>query len=588
MLTDTGNTGGQSGLDSEKQLKNENAILEPHETWTKRTTMMVVIDFVAKPFLVLFIIVNILFLYWRILPGDPVAIFISGYMQANFTVATNYVWQLWGFDLPLSSQYALFLFNCFSGQLFRTLSFTEGYRPVGEIISARFPNTLILVLLPFLIVSVVFVLFYWFRRGKEAPILGVWGYLYQILFSKSLWILLALLFFWGALQLGLIGVLPLGGTHSVPLFDPLVQALDFGWHLIAPATIVALLSMAVATHYFHQAPGESISPLSHGLPRLLLWTVSIAIPIEVFYNWYGIGRVLLDFTFLNNYPGLLAVLVTYIFAFGLAALFLEGVLRWGIYRNPVEFHGQHIIPTEKTTIRRPYIMIGVILVCIFIGLAIAGQFIFTSEPWPRTAPLEYSLMGLFPLLMEGVTVALIATLIGGLLGLGANFALRSGLSWPINYLPAFIFSLIVITLSILPIIPALYIEPWGQLTFTVGLLLSAGAIRKISNTELGEGSMAIRAWAKTLFPLFILYFLAGGAIALIGGFIGIHYTHNLGWVILDLLQSGVLTLNPFVLLIPGTLIFFFIFTFDFLWDELRQISITTTTVLDTETTPDLE
>ncbi len=550
---------------------------------------MVVIDLVAKPFLGLFIIVNILFLYWRILPGDPVAIFISGYMRANMTAATNYVWQLWGFDLPLSSQYAIFLFNCFSGQLFRTLSFTEGYRPVGEIILMRFPNTLLLVLLPFLIISGMFALFYWFRRGKGAPVIRVWGYLYQILFSKSLWILLALLFFWGALQLGLSGVLPLGGTHSVPLpSDPLVQALDFGWHLIAPATIIALLSMAVATHYFHQAPDEPIPPLSHGLPRLLLWTVSIAIPIEVFYNWYGIGRVLLDFTFLNNYPGLLAVLVTYIFAFGLAALFLEGVLRWGIYQNPVEFHGQHITPIEKATFRRPYIIIGLILVCIFIGLAVVGQFIFTPEPWPRTAPLEYSLMGLFPLLMEGVTIAFIATLIGGLLGLGANFALRSGLSWPINYLPAFIFSLIVITLSILPIIPALYIEPWGQLTLTVGLLLSAGAIRKISNTELGEGSMAISAWAKTLFPIFILYFLAGGAIALIGGLIGIHYTHNLGWVILDLLQSGILTLNPFILLIPGTLIFFFIFAFDFLWNGLHQIPITTTTVLDTETTPDLK
>lgn len=510
-------------------------------------------------------------------------------MQASNPAAATYVSQLWGFDLPLGSQYAIFLFNCFSGQLFRTLSLTEGYRPVGEIINARFPNTLILVLLPFLIVSVVFVLFYWLRRGKEASNRGVWWYLYQLLFSKSLWILLALLFFWGALQLGLSGVLPLGGTHSVPLSsNPLVQALDFGWHLVTPATIIALLSMAVATHYFYRAPSEPMPPLSHGLSRLLLWTVSIAIPIEVFFNWYGIGRVLLDFTFLNNYPGLLAVLVTYIFAFGLVALFLEGVLRWGIYRNPVEFHGQHSIPTEKASFRRPYIMIGVILVCIFVGLAVAGQFIFTPEPWPRTAPLEYSLMGLFPLLMEGFTIALIATLIGGLLGLGANFALRSKLSWPINYLPAFIFSLVVVALYILPIIPALYIEPWGQLTFTVGLLLSAGAIRKISNTELGEGSKAIREWAKTLFPPFILYFLAGGTIAIIGGFIGIHYTHNLSWVIRDLLQSGVLTLNPFVLFFPGILIFFFIFAFDFLWNGLRNQPANTITSFDIKTTANLE
>ncbi|MFX0170084.1 MAG: hypothetical protein ACFE89_12130 [Candidatus Hodarchaeota archaeon] len=573
-------------MESEEPLMEDSSLIEPQVKWTKRTTWMVVVDLVVKPAFVLFIVASILFYYWRIVPGDSIALFISGSMAANQQELSAFIRALWGFDSPLPIQYGIFLFNIFSGRLLQTASFIEGYRPVGEPISAQFPNTLLLVLIPFLIVSFIFVVFYWFRRRATTPLDGMKRHLYNIVFSKFLWILLAFAFFWGALQLGLLGLLPLGGTYSFPLpLNPLAGLLDRGWHLIAPATLTTLLSVAVATHYFYQPPGDELPPLSHGLPRLLVWTVSISVPVEIYYNWYGIGRALLAYIFMMNFPGLLAILVTYILTFGLAAILLEGILRWTIYRNPVELHGQQVIPPEKSTLHRPHIIVGIVLVCSLVALAIAGQFSFTAQPWPRSAPLEYSLMSLLPLLMESVQISLIATVVGGLIGLGAYYALRTKLSWPLNYLLAFPFSVIVLTLCILPVVPALYISTFGRMTFIVGVLLSAGVIRKISNSNLGKSASIPREWAKSLIPLFVLYCLVGGAIAFVAGFLGFGFSWNLGWVVQDLLFGGVFFTNPLVLFIPGTLLLFFVFAFDFLWNGLRYSPATPGKPLPLGTTP---
>ncbi len=553
------------------------SLLEPHVKWTKRTMWMLVVDLVVKPVLALVIVASILFYYWRLVPGDPVALFISGPMAVNMQELSDFIKALWGFASPLPIQYGIFLFNIFSGRLLQTASFVEGYRPVGESISYRFPNTLLLVLIPFLIVSFIFIVFYWVRRRATTPLEGMKRHLYNIVFSKSLWILLALAFFWGALQLGVLGLLPLSGTYGVLYgsLDSFGQLLDYGWHFIVPATLTTLLSVAVATHYFYQPPGDELPPLSHGLSRLLVWTVSISVPVEIYYNWYGIGGRLLDYIFMMNFPGLLAILVTYILTFGLAAILLEGILRWTISRDPVELHGQQVIPLEKSTLRRPHIIVGGVLVCSLVVLAIGGQFYFTAQPWPRTAPLEYSLMSLLPLLMESITISLIATVLGGLIGLGAYYALRTKLSWPLNYLLAFPFSLIVFTLAILPVVPALYINTFGQMTLTVGLLLSAGVIRKISNSNLGKGASVPREWAKSLLPLFVFYCLVGGAIAFVAGFMGFGFSRNLGWVVQDLMFAGVIMTNPLVLFIPGILLVFFIFTFDFLWIGLRYTPLIT-------------
>lgn len=543
-------------------------VLTPHLPWTRRTVGMALADILVKPFISLFIVANLLFIVWRVMPGNPVSVFISGSMGP---VGAEHVRALWGLDLPMSIQYPLFMLNLFSLRVFQTLSFSPGSRPVGEMVAARLPNTLVLVLVPFLLIASVFTLYYWFLRNRPIPAQGWRRRIYSVVFTKSFWLILAFAFFWVAWQLALQGVLPIYGTHSAPEpEDPVAYALDFGWHLVAPATIIALASVAVAVHYFYQEPGRSVPPLSHGLPRLLLWTTVIALPVEVWYNWYGMGRLLLEGTFMMNYPALLGLLVTYLYVFGLSAVLLEAVLRWILYRNPVELHGQRVVLPQRATLRQAAVIAGLVLVAIFSALAIVGQFVVPLGPLPRTSPLEYTLRGIFPLLAEGLAIGIGVAIFGGVLGLAAYFALRSKLPWPASYIPCFVISLLVLTLFIQPILPFVFGTPMASLTTGACWLLSLGAIRRISNTELGSGRTALRNWVSTLLPLVVLYTFVGGCLAFVGGLFGFLYTQNVGWVIQDLLQSGLLYLNPAIILPPSLCLVLFILTFDILWCGLRH------------------
>jgi ABC-type dipeptide/oligopeptide/nickel transport system permease component len=533
---------------------------------------MAVVDMLVKPFISLFIVANLLFIVWRLMPGDPISVFSSGSMEASLPMGAEYVRALWGLDLPISVQYPLFLFNLFSLRVFQTLSFSGGYRPVGEMVAARLPNTLVLVLVPFLLVASMFTLYYWALRNHPIPAHGWRRRVYSILFTKSFWLIAASAFFWVAWQLAIQGVLPGYGTHSSPEpADPVAYALDFGWHLVAPAAITALASVAVGVHYFYQEPDRPMPPLSHGLPRLLLWTTSIAVPIEGWYSWYGIGRMLLESTFMMNYPALLGILVAYLCVFGSSAVLLEAVLRWALYRNPVELHGQDVVLPQRATLRQGAVIVGLVLVGIFGALGIAGQFVLPLGPLPRASPLEYTLRSIYPLLVEGLTIGIGVAVLGGVLGLVAYFALRSKLPWPASYIPCFVMSLLVLTLFIQPIIPFVFGTPMSAFSTSAYWLLSVGAIRRISNTELGSGRTALRSWLSALLPLVALYTFVGGCLAFVGGFIGFFYTQNLGWVLQDLFLSGLPHLNPAIILLPSLCLFLFILAFDILWSGLRHL-----------------
>ncbi|MFX1476325.1 MAG: hypothetical protein ACFFCO_12735 [Promethearchaeota archaeon] len=552
-----------------------NDLLEPHKVWGQKTTVMFVIDLVVKPLLVLFIIANMFFFVFRVMPGDPASIYISGNLAATQPDLAQAIRVFWGFDLPLPLQYGIFMLHFFTGGFLRAHSFTEGLRPVGESIVARLPQTLRLTLIPFAIISTIFVVYAVLRRNNVASKSGWRRQVYEIIFSKWLWILLAIIVLWGNLQLGILGILPLYGSVSAPNpTDPTLYALDLLWHLVAPVSVICLLCTAVATHYFYQKPGEAMPPISHGVPRLLVWTASIALPLETWYNHYGLGLYAYTSLLLQNYPAVIAISYIYFLLFGVSALLVEAILRWTLYRNPVELHGHKASLFEKRSLRRIPSIIGLVLVFVFIGIAIAGTFVPPIGYWPRDAPLEYTLRGLFPLLVEGASVGIVATLVGGLLGLGAYHALRTDWSWPVKYIPVFIVSVIVLVFGFQVIVCSIGLDPISiagtSFLNGAGLILSIGAIRRISNTDLGKGEVIWRNWARTLAPVFIFYCLIGGLLALVGGFMHFLWTDNLSYVIADFLSAGFYMTNPMLFLLPGAFIVLFVLAFDLLWCGLRN------------------
>jgi hypothetical protein len=335
--------------------------------------------------------------------------------------------------------------------------------------------------------------------------------------------------------------------------------------------VVGLASVGVSVHYFHQEPGEAMPPLSHGLPRLLVWTIAIAWPVEIWYGRTGIVY-LWDWGYLGwHLAAVFGVEMTLVVVFGLGAVLLEAVLRWGLYGNPVELHGQHAPLVDKSCLRRPLVLVGLVLVGIFAALAVAGAFIPVPPFPPLTSNIvEYSLRSLYTFLLLTVTNSLLTTIIGGALGLAGYFALRVNQSWAVGYIGSFPLSLFVVTMMLQPPVPFIWY-------LSMALLLSVGAIRRLSNTNLGKGSMALRNWLRSLIPLFIHYTLVCGLLVLVVGITsgepyGLYYYSrlNLGQLVYELRNFRFA--YPAILTLPGVLAGLFVVAFDLLWCGLRQTS----------------
>jgi len=313
-------------------------------------------------------------------------------------------------------------------------------------------------------------------------------------------------------------------------------------------------------------------PLSHGLPRLLVWTLAIAWPVEIWYQRLGLVD-LWQSAYLNwDLAAVFGIEMTLVLLFGLSAVILEGVLRWSLYRNPVELHGQYAVLVEKSCLRRPLVLVGLVLAGILVALTVAGMFIAvpSDSPLPGNV-VEYSLRGLYPFLVQTITYSLLTTIIGSLLGLAGYFALRLNASWAVGYALSLPLSLFVLAVALQP--PAPFI--WYT---SMALLLSIGAIRRLSNTELGAGRMALRNWLRSLIPLFVHYTLVCGLLVLMTGIatggpatrLYYYSSLNLGQVVWELRNFRLA--YPVVILVPGILAGLFVASFDLLWCGLRQPS----------------
>jgi peptide/nickel transport system permease protein len=88
--------------------------------------------------LVLWAVVTILFLMFRLMPGNPMA----AYIDPTFTVEQQEALMAqFGLDRPLWEQYVIYLGNLLQGELGQSFRYRE---PVAQRIVALLPNTLIL------------------------------------------------------------------------------------------------------------------------------------------------------------------------------------------------------------------------------------------------------------------------------------------------------------------------------------------------------------------------------------------------------------------------------------------------------------
>ncbi|MDP9356892.1 MAG: ABC transporter permease [Chloroflexota bacterium] len=275
---------------------------------------------------VLWVIVTILFLIFRLMPGNP----LTAYIDPTFTAEQEEaVKRQFGLDKPLYTQYALYLKNIATGNLGRSFFQKE---PVLDVLMDVFPNTLLLTVTSLVAAyafGVVGGAFLAWRRGTKVEGAGI---------------LLALMtraapeFFLGMLVLSFfsfdLGWFPSSGVSDPGvIYDSIVEQLlsaDFWHHLALPALTMAIylqgLPLLLMRSNMLEVLDEDFVTMARmkGLPewRIMLahaarnallpivtaLTVGIGyavggnVVVENVFSWPGIGRVLVRAVQAKDYP----------------------------------------------------------------------------------------------------------------------------------------------------------------------------------------------------------------------------------------------------------------------------------------------
>ncbi len=289
----------------------------------------------------LFIISIISFFIVTMTPGSPypwgeLNPKISAEVKANFRKKFH-------LDRPLHEQYALIMHDLFTGDL-RSM---KDDRPVMSRIMERLPATLALNFTSILI-SLSFGTLLGVYAARNA---GRWR---DISGSFLAFLFIALPGFWLSYLVAIVLVkgfgVPILGTHSygIAFSNDLAAALDTVWHLLIPATILAIGGIASQSRYlratmigtlredyirtarakgmsegvllYKHALRNSIRPLVTGIGMLLPAMIGGSVVIETIFAYPGMGRLGYEAVLERDYPTLVAL------NFVVAALVLLGNL----------------------------------------------------------------------------------------------------------------------------------------------------------------------------------------------------------------------------------------------------------------------
>lgn len=290
------------------------------------TQAKAIISRLLQLLLVLWAVVTILFLLFRLMPGNPMAAYIDPTFTAEQQEA---LMAQFGLDKPLWSQYFTYLGNLLQGEM----GYSFRYRtPVSERIWALLPNTLILTFSS-LIVAYVFGILAgaWlaWRRGAAVEKFS----LTAVLTTRAMpefWlgmVLLAIFSFW-------LGWFPAGGTRSPGVtydgFWQFYTSADFLAHLALPAATLAIYSQGLPLllmrsnmldvmkeDFVTMARVKGLSKwtvvVKHAarnalLPVMTSFAISVGyqlqgnVVVESVFSWPGLGRELVVAVSASDYP----------------------------------------------------------------------------------------------------------------------------------------------------------------------------------------------------------------------------------------------------------------------------------------------
>lgn len=274
----------------------------------------------------LFVIATLLFFLFRLGLPDPTTALVAEGLNPE---QREMVRQSFGLDKPVWQQYLIFLQNAVQGNF----GFSFHYRaPVADIIWERLGNTMVLMLAAIAIAYLIGVpLGAWlsWRRGTRTDTAGIF---FGLMFRS------APMFWTGMIAILVFGVylgwMPTSGMRTLPYeasgFWDKIFTLDFLWHLVMPALIVALYYLGspllIMRNTMLEVYGEDFIEMARakGLPeRRILYnhaarnallpvvtqlavTIGLAaggqVVVEVVFSWPGLGREILSAVRTSDFP----------------------------------------------------------------------------------------------------------------------------------------------------------------------------------------------------------------------------------------------------------------------------------------------
>ena len=281
-------------------------------------------------------VVTVVFLFLRLVPGDPVDLMLGeNALQADRQALR----QSLGLDQPIAKQYLNYVSGVVRGDLGQSYYYRE---PVLDTLWVRYPATLELTLAGLAVgLLIAFPIGIWaaVRKGKT----------FDRVSMLAAFVGVALPSFWlGPLLISYFAVdldwLPVSGREGIDSLVLPALTLGIGLASLSSRMVRASLIDTLSEDYVRTARAKGLSErrviLKHALRNALLPVVTIiglqfgallsgAVITETIFSWPGVGRLLITAIQTRDYPliqgGVLLISLTYV-AVNLITDLLYGVL----------------------------------------------------------------------------------------------------------------------------------------------------------------------------------------------------------------------------------------------------------------------
>jgi peptide/nickel transport system permease protein len=278
---------------------------------------------ICQTIVTLLVVVTIMWILFRLVPGDPASMYISGRLAPEDIVALK---KLWGLDLPPHIQFLKYFQNLFHGNFGISYSYRE---PVLRIIGPKLFNTLILmlpVMIMAIIVGTVMGSHMGWKRGSKTEhslvIVSLFCRSYPVYLSGIL--ILMIFAHW-------LDIFPLGGMRTIGRINTswIDNFLDVTHHLALPfvtaflafvgdVAMIARTSMleVVGEEFLEYSKARGLSdsrvrriamrnaiiPVITYSTVLLGFAFGGQVLLEMVFSWPGIGKLMADSVQMHDYP----------------------------------------------------------------------------------------------------------------------------------------------------------------------------------------------------------------------------------------------------------------------------------------------